>query len=145
MRTKHCKLIYLVLSILVLILGMHVNTIETESTFTYASVEQPYSHILLHSIAIDDIELCTSVLGNSYHTIIQQPFCRYLKQKWEMKISLYFLCTANYILPDRKFFTSSELATFHNQNQDELVSRYIHKSDGKNEFNKSPIHLPIVI
>ncbi|MBD5089595.1 MAG: hypothetical protein HDT30_12455 [Clostridiales bacterium] len=134
MRIKNCKILCFILVIFIVLSGMCIENIEADYSFAYAPMEETNSYIMTDDAVISQAEPCTTeMLGVCNNAGIQRLAGQFINQKRESKVSLNFLYSNIFSLheKERRFLISSKAITFCNQCQDELVVKYIHKSDGK--------------
>lgn len=133
-RGKSSKIVWFLLAIFVLVSGIRFENNHADSSFAYPSGWEA-AHIMLHSTAIDDGKACTTeMLENRNNVGLQHTSCRYINPGREMRISFCFLCSDAFFLLQQKFYAKSELKQFFYLKANELVTNYIHKSDGKKQI-----------
>lgn len=131
MRLKNCKIVCIILAITFSLSGIYFDSTETGSPFTYTSTESTASGIELNHL-ISDAQACTSrMLGIKNTNDIKQLTERCFRQKRASQTS--FACLYPYIfsLQEDNFLTSSEITFTYSRCTDELITSYIHNSDGK--------------
>ncbi len=132
MRIRNRKILCFLLAMLVLLFGTRCEKSRLETLFACAPAENADSLIRVADAAISDTQLCTTeMLGVRSHTGIRQLSSRFVSIRGEARLSLFCLCSAILSLDEGKFFTNSALLQSEHPRQEELVPRYIHRSDGK--------------
>lgn len=132
MRMKKSRMICIILSILMFFSGMCFEDIKTDALSACAPVLETNACMAALDAAEMDVTFCTRELLGIQNVIgIRQLKSRYISQKKEAKISFDFLCSDVFSLYEGKFFTSSETIQIQNRCLNELVTNYIHKTDGK--------------
>lgn len=135
-RTKNKKIICYILVISALISGMCFENVEMDSLFACARLKKAASYIKSCNEGVCNGEVCTTeMLGVCNNTEPQQLTTRYTGQKGDIKVSLNLLCLEFLSLSEEKFFRSLGAIQFFYQNLDEIVTNYIHNSDGKKRWN----------
>ena len=132
MRARWNKLICFIVTILVLLSGTYFENVKTDSLFVYPPVEETTSQILVYGAVLRDAKLCTTeMLGDRNSAGMQQMTSQHIGHRKELRVSLTLLCSDVFSLFEGKFFTGSGGLHFHSQYRQELIARYIEKSDGK--------------
>lgn len=132
MRIRNHKSLCFILAMLVLLFGTRCEKSRPETLFACAPAEKADSLIRAADASISDAQLCTTeMLGVRSHTGMQRLASRFISLRGEVKLSLDFLCPGLFSPDEKKFFTSSALIQSEHPCQEELVPRYLHKSDGK--------------
>ena len=135
MRIKNYRIISFITAILIFLSGLYFDTNDSSTLLTTSSVEATNSYII-KTAAINPCEQgCTAeLLGIRSAGSIQQLSNRLISQKREAKLSLDFLYSDFLCTSEGKFYTNlSEIQIFCPKT-DELVTNYIHKSDGKKKI-----------
>lgn len=132
MHIKKQRLLCFVLIILVFISGMCFENIKTEVSAECVSTENVNSYIMPRDVTMVDAEHCTTeMMGIRNGAGIRRLTNGYPGHKRESRTFLEFLYSNIFSLSEGKIPTRFEIIYFLNQNQEELVLKYIHKSDGK--------------
>lgn len=124
MRNKTGKILSILVALFMLVSGMYFDNFEIDFLFACAPTETSDSNILSADNAIADEQACNEeMLGvkgisNTY-------------QSRNTKISPDFLSINFLSLDEGKFYVSLDEIHFVSPNQNESVTSYIHKSDGK--------------
>lgn len=133
-RGKSSKIVWFLLAIFVLVAGIRFENNHADSSFAYPS-ERETSRILLCHGVIDEGKVCTAeMLENHNNTGLQRTACRYINPKREVRLLFCFLCEASDCISRQKFYAKSEITQFFYPKANELVTTYIHKSDGKKQI-----------
>ncbi len=131
MRIKNYKILCFFLILFVICSGICFESIKTDSIFACAPIETSNVQSISFGEAASDAEVCTTeMLGIRNHSRIQQLTEQGIPRGVE-KLSLVLLCLYLFSILLRKFFKSSEKVQFLEVHQEETVSNYIHKTDGK--------------
>lgn len=132
MRAKRKNIFCILITLLVFISGMYFEDIKANSVFACTSTETTNSYILDMNSVIKDTQMCTTeMLGIRGNMVIEQFTIRFVNQRRATKLSLDFLCQNIFSLNEGKSYANFEEVSFISGSQDELVTKYIHKSDGK--------------
>lgn len=136
MRIKKRRFICCVLVFLIAISGMYFDNTQSKSIFSCASDINNAVYIHLADKTYDDNCACTAeVLGIRSHVVIKQMSNGSLGSKRVIKNSIDFLPVDIINLSQVILFSKSEVNQFCNSFQDEFITTYIHKSDGKKRIN----------
>lgn len=131
-RRKNKRIICYILVISALISGMRFENVEMDSLFACAHLKKATSYIKSCVEVMCDGEFCTTeMLGVCNNTDFQRVITRYTEQNGETKASLDFLCLEFLSIFEENSFRRLGAIQFFYQNLDEIVTNYIHNSDGK--------------
>lgn len=133
-RRKSSQIVCFLLAIFVLTAGVRLENNHRDSSFVYPSGREN-ARIFLHHGIIDEAKACTAEMLDNHNRVgLQRTAYRYMNVKREIKLLLYFLCDASYCISRQKFYAKSEITQFFYPKANELVTNYIHKSDGKKQI-----------
>ena len=134
MRGKSSKIVWFLLAIFVLVAGIRFENNHADSSFAYPS-ERETSRILLCHGVIDEGKVCTAEMLENHNNVgLQRTACRYIHPKREIRQLFYFLYDDSDCILQQKFYVKSEVKQFSCPKTNELVTTYIHKSDGKKQI-----------
>lgn len=126
------RLICIIMAIFVLISGVCFDDVKMESLFECAHTEVLNSVINSVDIDIIDVEAGTSeFLGFQVDTVFKQLSVRLSNNRRYTKISLEFLIQNLFSLKESKAYVNFERDELALNSQDEIITEYIHKTDGK--------------
>ena len=132
MRIQKNKLICLMLILLVFFSGMYFETFEIHSSFSCTREAENSAESLSYAVVLTEGQMCTTEMLEAHRGVgFQQLVYRFVNQKREAKYILSFLCSDVFSLSEEEFFKSSGYIQCIQDTQEELVTRYIQKTDGK--------------
>ena len=132
MRAKRNKIFCILITLLVFISGMYFEDIKVDSVFASTPTETTNIYISDISHVITDTLVCTAeMLGVRGNMVTGQYTIRFANQKRDTRVSLEFLCRNIFSINQGESYGSFEEVQSISRSQDELVLKYIHKSDGK--------------
>ena len=131
-RKKGIKLICVLIILSIFISGLHFGKFKVDSIFVCAPAETANSYISSVDAIITEGQACTAeMLGIYGSTELGHLTIRFVNQRRDTKMSLNCLYQNIFFLNEGKYYACFEKIQFVSGNQDELVTNYIHKSDGK--------------
>lgn len=132
MQVKRKRLWCLVVAIMFWISGIYVQGNEVDFSFACTTTDEPISYISTNDTTITDIQACTAQTLDVYGRIeIRQLTMRLAKQKSVINYSRDFLCQSFFSLKEKNSYVTFEGINLLKDTQSILVTKYIHKSDGK--------------
>lgn len=131
MQNRKSKVLYMLISLFVFILGMYCVELNGNSN-SCVPTKPTTSYVSIGTGVITDTQACTTeMLGICRSMEFKESTIRSFSQKRDTKISLDFLCQNIFSLNKGKSYINFEKVQFISNNQDKLVAIYLHKSDGK--------------
>lgn len=131
-RMKSNKMICIILSVILSLSGLFYQDNVSDFLSANSTVEKTNSYIQSEYTTITEIQVCTAeILGLQNPYAIQNITGCFISPQGRLKISLSFLCLNSFLFVIGKFFTDSEIIQSYCRCLNELVTNYIHKSDGK--------------
>lgn len=136
MRKKIYKRCSLLMAMFMLVSGVLFDTVNNDisfiNSFTNVSEAASGSSIMFCDAVIQDAEVCTAeMLGINYTSGTQQMVSRYINQRNDGKFSFDIEHSDRFVLSEVKTLTDAEPVQDFCQYPEELVTSYIHKTDGK--------------
>lgn len=132
MRRNNIKRISLIVAFVFLLTGMYFENFKIDSVFTCTPFETSDSQNVAEDLIITDTQPCTAeMLGVRGHTSTDLIAYRFSNSKRDVKSALDFLCQNIDFSNIRKLYSSSEKIQTVSRNQEQLITNYIHNSDGK--------------
>ena len=132
MRVKKQGFICLLLVVFIAMSGFHYEHQKESETFGSVSCEQAGFFLDGMNETNNDAGICTPKMlrvGSDAGAV--HFMSRFISQRRELRASLGLLYLNLFSQEEGKFFTSSEVMQLACQYREELVTIYIHKSDGK--------------
>lgn len=131
MYYKKHKYIIFILIVLMFTCGTNYRNICANSTTIYVHNFNS-SHLSSSSIKSFEKEFFISSLTNVNHSVnISETFFDKNLQKASLRITLYFLCLAIFVLHKLKFLINFNVSSKYIPSFIELIINFIHKSDGE--------------
>lgn len=131
MYYKKHKYIIFILIVLMFTCGMNYRNICANSTTIYVHNFNS-SQLSSSSIKSFEKEFFISSLTNVNHSVnISETFFDKNLQKASLRITLYFLCLAIFVLHKLKFLINFNVSSKYIPSFIELIINFIHKSDGE--------------
>lgn len=131
MRCKNDKPAGMILAVILCLFGIFFENHDVNVLFSSAAVKANDSHIQSVYPAVSDTQVWTAEMPVLRSTCgIKQSEGRFIGQTRGWNLSLGFWCPDNYLL-QRRIFSSSECTHDSRPCFSELVTNYIHNSDGK--------------
>ena len=140
MRTKRHNIVCLIIAVITVISGMCFDNSKADSVLAYASFEEAVfddaaAVIKAADASIGDIMVCTPLMQGVRDTAgIERSVYRLSVSKREAKVSLDFLCSDIFSLYFGKFAGNRDRAQDSVSGSGELITDYIHRSDGKKKL-----------
>ena len=131
MRTEKRRMICLILSIILFLAGVCFEQLKTDSFLVNSSVESGTSSIRSCQTVVCDADVYNVNILRDCNRIRMQHSVRYSNQKRELRSSLNLLRLNNSLWTAGNNPASLVLIQSFDQKPSELVTQYIHKSDGK--------------
>ncbi len=132
MRNKRNKFVCVLIALVVFISGIYFEYFKIDSTFACEPIAMNHSNIAFEDPILADVPVCTSeMLGFHKSTGQGQLTIQCANQRRDAKTSHYSLCPDIFSINECKSYTSFKTKKVVYGNQDELITKYIHKSDGK--------------
>lgn len=136
MQRAKIRLINLILTIIVSLFGMNFECRDTDSSFARVgmevSCEVSDSSLKPVQTKIADAQVCTAEMSGVKSTgSIRQGTGRYVRPNREVKLFPDVLCSNHPSLQVFHFNSSFRITLLPGKSPDELVTIYIHNSDGK--------------
>jgi len=131
MQTGRNKLLYILITIFVFVSGMYLDDIKENSVPPYEHTELTNFYISAEDSVINDSQACTTDMLGIRGNTGTGNLVRLANQKRDNKISLDFLLENIFSLNEGKSYASFEEDQLIVDNREELVTNYIHNSDGK--------------
>lgn len=123
MRTKNYKILCMFVIILCFLLGGYLECSRDDTSYSHAFNQKENSYLMASETTNVQTPFCTvEMLGNSGNTLEHQDEC-------EMTHGFFYL--HNFPQLASKNIVVSETILYSGQIQEELVTNYIHNSDGK--------------
>jgi len=136
MRIKDKKSICFIFIISALLSGMCFENVEMDSLFACRLLEETVSYIKSCDEAVQNREVCTTeMLGACNYLVVQQMTSGYVGQEGEIGEFHGPLCLDCIFLPKEKYLKAFVVIQCFYQNPEEIVTSYIHKSDGKKRID----------
>lgn len=133
-HSKSSQIVCFLLAIFVLTAGIRFENNHADSSFVYPSGWETASILLCHGV-IDEAKACTAEMLENHNNVgLQRTACRYIRPKREIRQLFYFLYDDSDCILQQKFYVKSEVKQFSCPKTNEIVTNYIHKSDGKKQI-----------
>lgn len=129
------RMFSLIIALLVIFSTMYVESEVLHETVQDAMTNQQMSSFQTAEVSIQDARVCSvSMLEANVFTKLIRFSNQQYKQKGELRQPLLLLMILSFLIAQGKFFSSLAEIAIDNLCLDELVTYYLHKSDGKKEI-----------
>lgn len=129
------RMFSLIIALLVIFSTMYVESEVLHETVQDAMTNQQMSSFQTAEVSIQDVRVCSvSMLEANVFTKLIRFSNQQYKQKGELRQPLLLLMILSFLIAQGKFFSSLAEIAIDNLCLDELVTYYLHKSDGKKEI-----------
>ncbi len=132
MHRNNIKRISLIVAFVFLLTGMYFENFKIDSVFACTPFQTSNLKSVAEDLVITDTQPCTAeMLGVRGHTSTDLIAYRFSNSKRDVKSALNFLCLNFDLSNTIKSYSSSEKIQRVSRNQEQLITNYIHNSDGK--------------
>lgn len=131
MQIKRKKLWCILAIMMIFLSGMYFEESKVDSYFPCTAAETT-SHIFPVKMVIADEQMCTNqMLGIRSNIVASQLVIRLMNQKGDAKLSFDYLCESSFSKKEGNDYASLEGINLFQEEQSNLIIKYIQNSDGK--------------